>query len=328
MKNFVIFFIIALGINACKQVPKDQLNFTSGNALGTSYSIQFIANETRDYTAQFDSLFAVINTSMSTYLKTSDISKINRNEAFTMDTHFTKVFDKSKEIYQATQGVFDPTVGVMVNAWDFGPEKTIVALDSLKIDSLMRSVGFDKITREQNTITKQYPNTFLDFNAIAKGYTVDVIAEFLEQRNIANYLVEIGGELRGKGINVYKKKPWRIGIEDPNFDGTQSVNKIIALKDKAMATSGTYRKFKIDENGKRYSHIINTETGYPSKTNVLSVSVLANTCMEADAYATAFKAMGLVASKEFLRVNTDLQAYFIFEKNGKLTSIGCNDFPE
>ena len=162
---------------------------------------------------------------------------------------------------------------------------------------------------------KKQPQTYIDFNAIAKGYGVDVIANFLEDQNIDNYLVEIGGEIRARGINNEKESPWRVGVDDPHFDGEQSVLKAITFKDEAMATSGTYRKFKIDDNGNRYAHIIDTKTGYPSKTNILSVSVIAEDCMTADAYATAFQAMGIEKVNEFLKSHPELKVFLIFEND-------------
>jgi len=278
---------------------------------------------------QFDSLFYVINKSMSTYIENSDISKINRNEAVEVDEHFTNVFKTSKTIYDVTSGAFDPTIGAVVNAWDFGPEGKIVSLDSLKIDSLMLSVGLDKVKLRRNAISKQNLNTYLDFNAIAKGYAVDVIATYLESQNVNDYLVEIGGEIRCKGMNKEKQSNWMVGIDKPNFDGSQSVIKAINLIDGAMATSGTYRKFKLDDEGNRYAHIIDTKTGYPSKTNVLSVSVIANDCMTADAYATAFKVMGIEKVKDFLKTHPELKVFFIFENESKeLETLTLNGFPE
>lgn len=326
--KYIVSITLILLLFSCKQQHENNLNVTTGSALGTTYAVQFIHEDKLDYTKAFDSLFAVINESMSTYQKDSDISKINNNIGNTIDDHFKTVFEASKIIYNKTNGAFDPTIGVMVNAWDFGPEGKIASLDSLKIESLMTHVGFNKVTRDNLRIVKEDQDTFIDFNAIAKGYMVDVIAEFLEQKEVANYLVEIGGEIRAKGTNLYKKQPWKIGIEDPNFDGTQSVHQVINLKDKSMATSGTYRKFKIDENGNRYSHIINTKTGYPSKTNILSVSVIADNCMLADAYATAFKAMGIEETKDFLKNEQQLAVYFIFEDEGKkLQTLALNGFP-
>ncbi|MCB0461574.1 MAG: FAD:protein FMN transferase [Flavobacteriaceae bacterium] len=323
MKKVIILLLIS--IFSCKKEPKNTK--LSGQVFGTSYSVIYDSNE--NYEKQFDSLFYVINKSMSTYIENSDISKINRNEAVEVDAHFTNVFNTSKAIYDATYGAFDPTIGAVVNAWDFGPEGKIVSLDSLKIDSLMLSVGLDKVTLRRNAISKENLNTFLDFNAIAKGYAVDVIAEFLESQNVNNYLVEIGGEIRCKGTNKEKQSNWMVGIDKPNFDGSQSVIKAINLEDGAMATSGTYRKFKLDENGNRYAHIIDTKTGYPSKTNVLSVSVIANDCMTADAYATAFQAMGIEKVTELLKTHPELKVFFIFEnENKELETLALNGFPE
>lgn len=322
-----IWLLFFLYVFSCKQEPKNtQL---SGPVFGTTYSIKYHSEKTDNFQPQIDSLFKVINQSMSTYMDDSDISKINRNESVTIDSHFVKVFEASKVIHQFTEGVFDPTIGDVVNAWDFGPEGKIMNLDSLKIDSLMLSVGFDKVKRSENTIIKENPNTFIDFNAIAKGYGVDVIGELLERHGVGNYIVEIGGEIRAKGINIEKQQAWKVGVEMPHFDGTQSILKAISLKDEAMATSGTYRKFKVDENGKRYSHIIDTKTGYPSTTNLLSISVIAPNCMMADGYATAFKAMGIEKVTTFLQQHPELKVFLIFEnEKQELETLSLNGFPE
>ena len=325
MKRFFLL-VIVLVVVSCKKPENTKL---AGPVFGTTYHIQYYSKNKHDFQPKIDSLFYVINKSMSTYQVNSDISKINRNESNVIDSHFAKVFDASKHIYKETNGFFDPTIGNLVNAWDFGPEGNIVNLDSLKIDSLMVSVGMDKVKREGNTIIKQDPNTFIDFNAIAKGYGVDVISEFLESQSIENYIVEIGGEIRTKGINVEKNKDWKVGVEMPHFDGTQSVIRAISLKDAAMATSGTYRKFKVDKNGKRYSHIIDTKTGYPSQTNLLSISVIASNCMTADAYATAFKAMGIEKVKEFLKTHPEFKVFLIFDNDKmELETLSLNGFPE
>lgn len=301
----------------------------SGPIFGTSYSIQYHKQSERNYQSEFDNIFYEINASMSTYIESSIISKINANEATQPDTHFINVLRSSRNVHRMTNGAFDPTIGAVVNAWDFGPEGKIANLDSLKIDSLMNSVGIDKIYVSQNLVMKKDSNTFLDFNAIAKGYAVDVIAEFLESQRVENYLVEIGGELRAKGMNIEKEGLWKVGIDQPRFDGEQSVLKAISIKDVSMATSGTYRKFKIDENGNRYAHIIDTKTGYPSKTNLLSISVIASDCMTADAYATAFKAMGIDKVKTFLKHHRELKAFLIFEnEKNELETLSINGFPE
>jgi thiamine biosynthesis lipoprotein len=316
--------ILAFIIFSCTQQPSNTKII--GQVFGTTYSIIYEAET--NYQKQIDSLFYVVNASMSTYQTNSIISKLNRNEDNEVDSHFRRVYSASKEIYKKTDGAFDPTIGAVVNAWSFGPEKRIISLDSLKIDSLMLSVGLDKVYRVGNNIIKP-KSTFLDFNAIAKGYGVDVIAEFLENQNVNNYLVEIGGEIRAKGKNTEKQSAWRVGIDTPNFEGVQKSLIAISLIDEAMATSGTYRKFKIDENGKRYAHIIDTKTGYPSKTNILSVSVIANDCMTADAYATAFQAMGIENVKVFLKNHPELKVFFIFENDKQeLETLALNGFPE
>lgn len=323
MKIIYSLLLFAFAFSCKQEAVNTRL---SGPVFGTSYSI--IYNSEINYQSQIDSLFYVINKSMSTYQTNSDISKLNRNEDSLVDAHFIKVFEASKVIHKQTNGVFDPTIGAVVNAWDFGPEGKIVNLDSLKIDSLMVSVGLDKVKRYGNKIIKPV-GTFIDFNAIAKGYGVDVIGEFLENKNIKNYLVEIGGEIRAKGENTEKQAPWKIGIEMPHFDGEQSILKTIGVHNEAMATSGTYRKFKVDAEGNRYAHIIDAKTGYPSKTNLLSISVIANDCMTADAYATAFKAMGIEKVKAFLKSHPELKVFFIFENDEKtLETMALNGFPE
>ena len=326
MKYIVIGFVL-LSVFSCKQEPKNIR--MAGEVFGTSYSVQYYSEQKHDFQQAFDSLFYVINKSMSTYQTNSDISKLNRNESNTVDDHFINVFKKSQEIYKTTEGVFDPTIGILVNAWDFGPEGRIVRLDSLKIDSLMLTVGLNKVRLEDHKIIKENSGAFIDFNAIAKGYGVDVIANFLESQNVQNYIVEIGGEIHCKGSNIEKQKPWKVGVEMPHFDRTQSIMKAISLKDESMATSGTYRKFKTDDQGNRYSHIIDTKTGYPSKTNLLSISVITDNCMTADGYATAFKAMGIEKVKEFLKTHPELKVFFIFENDKKeLETLSLNGFPQ
>ena len=317
--------MVLVSFFSCKNEPEPLLIKQSGPVFGTSFNIQYFSRI--DYSEQFDSLFNIINQSLSTYISDSDISKLNRNEIVKVDNHFIEVFKASKEIYRATEGAFDPTIGNVVNAWEFGAENNKFLTDSTTIDSLMRYVGLNRVGLVNGEIKK--PNEFyLEFNAIAKGYGVDVIAEFLEDKDIDNYLVEIGGEIRVKGINTEKKLPWKVGLDEPRFYGQQSVFKAITLKDEAMATSGTYRKFKTDENGERYAHIINTKTGYPTKTNILSVSVIASDCMTADAYATAFQAMGIKKVEEFLTRHPELKTYFIYEAEKELKTLNLNNFPE
>lgn len=323
MKNILVILLATLVLSCEKENIK-----LSGDVFGTTYHIQYFSKSHYNYQHKIDLLLANVNESMSTYTPDSEISMVNNNEDPRVDKHFVRVFQEAKKIYQKTNGVFDPTIGLVVNAWDFGPEGKIQNLDSLKIDSLMTFVGFDKVLLKDHKIQKPL-GAYLDFNAIAKGYGVDVVGEFLEDQKITDYIVEIGGEIRCKGINIEKNKPWKVGVEMPHFDGTQSIIKTIALTDASMATSGTYRKFKIDDNGNRYSHIIDAKTGYPSKTNLLSISVIADQCMTADAYATAFKAMGIDGIKTFLKGHPELKVFLIFENDKEeLETMALNGFPQ
>jgi thiamine biosynthesis lipoprotein len=326
MKKLICLAITVLFFCCSEEEPKNVK--LSGPIFGTSFNIQYYAEDNSNYQKQIDSLFEVVNQSLSTYIEDSDISKLNRNEITTIDDHFETVFKASKVIYRRTEGTFDPTIGNVVNAWNFGAETNKFITDSTTIDSLMRFVGLNKVSLIKNNIKKP-AETYLEFNAIAKGYGIDVIGDFLESKAITNYLVDIGGDLRVLGANLESGKGWTVGIDDPNFDGTQSYSKVIILKDEAMATSGTYRKFKVDENGNRYAHIINTKTGYPTKTNILSISVIAPDCMTADGYATAFQAMGIESATRFLESHQELKAYFIYEDENKaLQALSLNGFPE
>lgn len=325
-KYFALTFLMLVLFLSCKQEPTNVK--MGGEVFGTTYSVQYFSEEKTNFQNDFDRLFEEVNNSMSTYSPTSIISKINDNKEVELDEHFKIVFKKSKDIYLATEGAFDPTIGLMVNAWDFGPEGKVVNLDSVKVDSLMRLVGFNRMGIRDGQVIKE-DGAFIDFNAIAKGYGVDVIADFLESKNIQNYLVEIGGEIRCKGINQEKEQAWKVGLEMPHFDGTQSIMEAISLHNESMATSGTYRKFKTDEQGNRYSHIIDTKTGYPSKTNLLSISVIADNCMTADAYATAFKAMGIEKTRVFLSRHPELKAFLIFENDkNEFETLSLNGFPK
>ena len=318
MKQYFPFFILILLIS-CKSNEKTYQRL-SGSALGTSFSAIYEDKENRNFETEIDSLFHSINQSLSTYIPESDISAINRGDtAVRTDRYFEEVFIKSEKIYRETDGFFDPTIGILVNAWGFGPEPATDSLDSAKIESLLKGVGLDNIRIENHKISaKSYP-FYLDFNAIAKGYTVDILGRFLESKNIKNYLVEIGGEVRTRGKND-KDLPWKIAIEKPHFDGSRSYQSFVMLNNESIATSGNYRKFKIDSvTGNRYAHTIDTRTGFPSKSNLLSASVISSLdCADVDAYATAFMAMGFERTKTFLAKRQDLKAFLIYDKNGEM----------
>ena len=285
-----------------------------GGALGTSYSIKVYTADPEDLLGAIDSVFQAVNQSMSTYLPDSDISRINNGDTtVVVDDMFREVLDESVRVFKATGGTFDPTVGVLVDAWGFGPGDQ-QAMDSSKVDSLLRFVGLEKVTlTPDGRIRKEYPGIRLDFNAIAKGYAIDRLAVMLEQKGIDYFLVEVGGEVRTSGENPEKGKPWTIGIDDPQAEGTRSIKQVIALEDAAMASSGNYRKFRIDpDTGEKYVHTIDPHTGFTRNSNVLAVSILARTCMRADAYATACMSMKLEASQTLLESDPELEGYIIY----------------
>ncbi|SDW37177.1 thiamine biosynthesis lipoprotein [Lutibacter oricola] len=325
------FLIIAsfLVFISC-QPQGSELQVLTGNAIGTTFSIRYLGDSIPNFEKKVDSLIEKVNKSTSTYIPSSDISKINKGDStVVIDAYFKEVFEKSNRIYKETNGDFDPTVGVLVNAWGFGPEDKLENLDSIKIKNLLKFVGFNKVVLNNNKIKKQYSQIYFDFNAIGKGYLVDVVGRLFEAYDVENYLVEIGGEIRARGVN-HKNIPWRIAIEEPNFDGTRSYATTIGLENESIATSGNYRKFRVDENGKKFVHTINAKTGYATESNLLSASViLKGDCADVDGYATAFMAMGLEKTKAFLKEHKELKAFLIFMNNkGELETFASEGLKE
>ncbi|WP_372801307.1 FAD:protein FMN transferase [Lutibacter sp.] len=324
--TYILAFIVFI---SCKD-NEPKLTTLQGNAIGTTFTIKYLGESTIDFESKIDSLIKIVNKSTSTYIPTSDISKINKGDSTVIiDSYFKEVFIKSERIYKETNGDFDPTVGILVNAWGFGPEKEIQDLDSLKITQLLKYVGFNKVKLQNNKVFKQYPEIYFDFNAIGKGFLVDVIGRLFERYHIKNYMVEIGGEIRAKGKNHHGEF-WRIAIENPNFDGTRSIATTIQLKNESIATSGNYRKFKTTTDGKKYVHTINTKTGYANESNLLSASVITKgDCADADGYATAFMAMGLEKTKLFLKSHNELKSFLIFaDENGELKTFKSENFED
>jgi thiamine biosynthesis lipoprotein len=312
-KFILIVSLVFLVLISCeKEVKSSEAMRLQGPVFGTTYSIIYYDSETK-FDKEIQQLFDDINQSLSTYIPTSDISRINRGETgIKVDAYFTEVVEKSTRIFNETDGYFDPTVGNLVNAWGFGPEKPLNDLDSAKVKELMTYVGFDNVTLENGEIRKRYSETYLDFNSVAKGFGIDVVARFLESKQIKNYLVEIGGEIRTRGEKPGGKS-WMVQIESPNTDGTRSAYDVMPLKDKAMASSGNYRKFRVTESGEKYVHTINPKTGYAKESNLLAATVIAELdCADVDAYATAFMAMGLEKTQAFLQTKPELKVILIY----------------
>lgn len=314
-----LLFLISLGFfMACQ--PESPTRSVSGNALGTTYGIKYFSENELEVQPALDSIFEIINNSMSTYQPDSDISRINKGDtSLVVDEHFVKVFQASRKIYEESEGYFEPTVGNLVNAYGFGPEKQLEKPDQVTLDSLRQLVGFDKLRLSaDNRIIKENPGIYIDFNAIAKGYTIDVIAEYFDKKGVSDYLIELGGEVVARGRNIQKDADWMVAIDNPEqTEGRRTFQGIIALKDRAMATSGNYRKFSTDSAGNSFVHTINPLTGRAEKNDLLSASVLAENCTLADAYATAFMAMGFEKSVNLLERLDKVDAYLIYVKNGE-----------
>jgi thiamine biosynthesis lipoprotein len=312
MKNYLVLVFITFF--SCSELKKTSL---SGLIFGTSYNIQFYGSGNSNYSNEIVDIFKEIDMSMSTYKKTSIISRVNNNNSVQLDDHFKNVFSFSKKIYEITGGRFDPSIGLLVNYWGFGPEKYIPDSKINPNDQftyLLSKTGFNRFEIIDNKLSRPM-DSYIDFNAIAKGYAVDEVAKFLKNKQIVNFLVEIGGEINSSGINIDKNKPWLVAIDMPRFDGDRSNYSSLELNNISLASSGTYRKFKIDSMGNRYAHIINPLTGYPTKTNILSVTVKASSCVEADAYATAIHSMNIEEIKDFFSFNNNISSLIIFEND-------------
>lgn len=310
-KIFIPLVILVLAFSACKQLPSKYI-YNEGFVYGTMYHFVYESPQGKDLQEEIQKKLNEYNSIFSTYDKASVISKINNNENVKLPPEFVVCFQKAMEISEITGGAFDITAGPMVNAWGFGPEDK-QKMTQEKVDSLLEITGYLKIKLENGKITKQNTHMKLDMSAIAKGYTCDLIGEFLAAKGCKNYMIDIGGEIVTKGVNE-KGKTWAIGISRPDenaFFASNDYEAVVELPAHAMATSGNYRNFYV-EDGKKYAHTIDPKTGYPVQHSILSSTVLAANCMTADAYATAFMVLGLEKGIEIARRNPEIEVYFIY----------------
>ena len=310
----IVFFI---SINVFSQNAKSFPAFKlEGNAQGTTYSIIYVDSLARNFDKSIDSLLKVFDNSCSMYTPNSILARVNKNDTTVkIDKWFKQIFEYSHEISEKSGGAYDITVGPLVNAYGFGI-KNKVPLSQHQVDSILQFVGYNKVKLVNDKVIKDDPRMVIDFNAIAQGYSLDVVAEFFDKQNLSSYLIEIGGEVVGKG-----KKPngqnWIVGIEKPT-DSKDEVSKLqamVKIENCAITTAGSYRKY-YEEDGQKYSHMIDPHTGKSAKNNLLSVSVIAKNGMIADGYDTAFMVMGLEKSLEFLKSHPEMEAYFIYYENG------------
>ncbi|GAB3806598.1 FAD:protein FMN transferase [Spirosoma humi] len=303
--------------------------YIQGTTQGTTYVITYYAGQERIKKSSVDSIFSQLDQSLSIYKPYSLISQFNNSErGIETDVHLSKVVRKSLEVCKETNGIFDITVYPLINAWGFGTQKTNTLPDSAYIKSLLPCVGSEKILLDKNRLNKKLPCVKIDVNGIAQGYSVDVIANFLEYSGIQNYLVEVGGEIRVKGRKYPESIPMSIGIETPSeneFEQTD-IRKVFSITNGAVTTSGSYRKFR-KAGSVQISHIIDPKSGFSAQTNLISVTVYASDAITADGYDNALLAMGLDRSLAFLTTHRHLQAYFIYKKmDGLLADTATTGF--
>lgn len=327
-KLLVVLAACAVLFSSCNSREKEYVKI-SGFAQGTTYSMSYRDAQKRNLQPQVDSILKNFDQSLSIYCKTSIITRINNNDTTVRtDAYFDECYKLSEEVYKATNGAFDITVGPLVQAWGFGLKKRD-KITKERIDSILPLVGMGKVKLVDGKLIKSNPNMFVDVNAIAQGYSVDVIARYFVSKGINEYLVEIDGETLCKELNS-KSKAWVIGIDKPydnNVTPGQDWQARVGLRSgRALATSGSYRKC-CEENGVKYWHELERITCYPAHNTLISISVITNNCALADGYATAFMVMGVDKAKEFLAKRSDMDAFMVYSgPKGEFLSYATSGF--
>ncbi len=314
-----LLLLIMLCCCSCNQLPVQHF---SGTAFGTLFNITYLGEPSTTLPRQVDSLLKEINSTFSIFDTNSLISRINVGEDVPLNEDFAHVLSTSLSISQKTDGAFDCTIQPLVELWGFGREGQRHTVPQAEIDSVKQFVGSPLISLRDGRVRKADPRVQLNFNAIAKGYAVDRVADFLQTQGYENCLVEIGGEIVARGTK--NGKPWKVGIQVPTeqADGAIESNESFPLQNQAVATSGNYRNY-FEEEGVRYTHILNPVTGRPEQSNLLSVTVIANDCCTADAYATAFMVLGIDRATEIAKQH-NLTVWFIYTENGKFQHLKIN----
>ena len=294
----------------------------SGMVFGTVYNITYECDS--DLHQAITAELQKVDNSLSPFNDHSIITAINQNQDVKPDEMFLTVFNKAMEISCETDGAFDITVAPLVNAWGFG-FKNGTQPDRHQVDSLRRLIGYEKVTLADGRVVKQMPDIMLDCSAIAKGFGSDVVAHFLRQQGVKNFMVEIGGEIVTSGVNP-QRLPWKIGVSKPTDDTLSvksEIQSVLNVTDLAMATSGNYRNFYY-KGGKKYAHTIDPKTGYPVQHSLLSATVLAKDCATADAYATSFMVLGIEGAKKVLEHHPELMVYFIYSDDKGQNAVWCS----
>lgn len=284
----------------------------TGETQGTTYSVKFLSTQAPEFKAQIDSILAEFSKCLSTYDSTSEISSFNKGNCIAFERpYFYPMLSVSKEVYDLTEGAFDPTLMPVIQVWSKA-KKSGTLPDSSLIDSLMQQVGWNKITFNADSLCPLKQGVMLNFNAIAPGYSTDLILDFLISKGIENAMVEIGGEVRCIGLNQ-SGKPWTIGIDDPVMaeKGGKRMKASIQVINRALATSGNYRNF-FELNGRKYGHTLNPKTGFPAMQNILSATVLAPTAAQADGLATACMVLGTEGAIPLIESKQGIDAFFVY----------------
>lgn len=323
VKSRVYLIVLVIAIFVVWKYRENQPKeiYIQGMTMGTiAYNIKYLDTEFSNHKAEIDSLLRDFNQSLSTYIPDSEISMFNKggNVIFSFP-YFYDVLEASAKVYRESGGAFDPTLGPLIDAWGFGDGNTL-ELDSSRVDSLLKFVGFDKLKYDETQVSKTIPEIKLNFSAIAKGQAIDVVSDWLSSIGITDYMVEIGGEVRANGKNI-EGNYWTIAIEIPDEARVGGIFDAIYLDNKGMASSGNYRIFRILEDGRKVAHTIDPRTGFPKMQTLLSANVIAPNCMLADGFATACMVLGLEESIGLIESDPTLEAYFIYaNEEGELVT--------
>lgn len=301
----------------------------SGFAQGTSWHVSYYAPDSSVKKHQLDSLLNRLDSSLSIYKPYSVISRFNASsDGILVDDYLAEVVEKAIEAWQASNGLFDITIQPLVQAWGFSAKPVKKYPNKKQVRKLLKCIGTDKIKLEADFLSKKKSCIAIDVDGIAQGYSVDIMASFLESRGINNYLVELGGEIRVSGLKQPTQEKMKIGIEAPGDYTMESpvVQKVISITEGAVTTSGNYRKFH-ESRGKRFSHTIDPRTGYPTQNNLISVTVYANDAITADAYDNVLMAMGLDKALPFTEAHPEIAAYFIYkDSDGNIRDTASSRF--
>ena len=326
MKKIIYIIVLCCLLTNCNTIEKQQF---FGNTQGSYYSITYFDEQNRDFSSEFDSIFKEIESTLSLWDENSIIRRVNRNDTtVVLNQIFIDNFNYAMRAAELSKGYFDPTVGPLVQAWGFHFKEGVEMTPEI-VDSLKQLVGYRKIKIENGKVIKENPNMTLDFNAVAQGYTTDMIGEFLLSKNVNDFLVDVGGEILARG-----RKPngelWKVGIEKPadNKDSERIVQEIVELDNRSIVTSGNYRKY-VERGGKRYSHSLNPKTGYPAENSLLSATIIAENTAWADCLASICMLVGLEKAIDIICPipSIGIEAYFIYlDEKGEVKTYKCGEY--